>query len=117
MAKSVFQKSLHTASLLIFSAYFQKYEIFVYKSAKQAKDETFFSNLGLNVWRNQPEIANRSNTVAKVRQFSTECTNAFIANVYKIKENSNFLPDVCSSIVFFYTNRHFSYVTTPFYRC
>ena len=48
-ANSVFQKSLHTARLLIFSAYFQKYEIFVYESAKQAMDETFFSNLGLNV--------------------------------------------------------------------
>ena len=43
---------------------------------------TFSSNLGLNVWRNQPEIATHSNTVVKVRQFSTECTNAFIANVY-----------------------------------
>ena len=41
-ANSVFQKSLHTARLLIFSAYFQKYEIFVYESAKQAMDETFF---------------------------------------------------------------------------
>ena len=84
MANSVLQKSLHTARLLIFSAYFQKYEIFVYKSAKQAMDETFFSNLGLNFLRNQPEIANHSNIVVKVRQFSTECTNAFIANVYII---------------------------------
>ena len=40
--QNVFQKSLHTARLLIFSAYFQKYEIFVYESAKQAMDETFF---------------------------------------------------------------------------
>ena len=48
-ANSVFQNVLHTARLLIFSAYFQKYEIFVYESAKQAMDETFFSNLGLNV--------------------------------------------------------------------
>ena len=45
-------------------------------------DELFFSNLGLNVCRNQPEIANHSNTVVKVRQFSTECTNTFIANVH-----------------------------------
>ena len=30
----------------------------------------------------QPEIANHSNIVVKVRHFSTECTNAFIANVY-----------------------------------
>ena len=41
-ANSVFQKSLHTARLLIFSAYFQKYEIFVYESAEQAMDETFY---------------------------------------------------------------------------
>ena len=41
-ANSVFQKSLHTARLLIFSAYIQKYEIFVYESAKQAMDEIFF---------------------------------------------------------------------------
>ena len=41
-----------------------------------------FSNLGLNVRRNQPKIANHSNTVVKVRQFSTECASAFIANVY-----------------------------------
>ena len=41
-ANSVFKKSLHTARLLIFSAYFQKYEIFVYESAKQAMYETFF---------------------------------------------------------------------------
>ena len=46
----------------------------------------FFSNLGLNVWRNQPEIANHSNTVVKARQFSTECTNALIANVYIASE-------------------------------
>ena len=46
----------------------------------------FFSNLGLNVWRNQPEIANHSNTVVKGRQFSTECTSAFIANVYIISK-------------------------------
>ena len=41
-AKTVFRKSLHTARLPIFSAYFQKYEIFVCESAKQAMDETFF---------------------------------------------------------------------------
>ena len=41
-ANSVFEKSLHTDRLLIISAYFQKYEIFVYGSAKQAMDETFF---------------------------------------------------------------------------
>ena len=40
-ANSVFQKLLHKARLLIFSAYFQKYEIFVHESAKQAMDETF----------------------------------------------------------------------------
>ena len=41
-SQQCFQKLLHTARLLIFSAYFQKYEIFVYESAKQAMDETFF---------------------------------------------------------------------------
>ena len=46
MANSVFQKSLYTARLLIFSAYFDKYEIFVYVSAKKAVDETF-SQLGI----------------------------------------------------------------------
>ena len=44
-----FPKSLHTASLLLFSAYLQKYEIFVYKSATRHMDETFFPYLGLNV--------------------------------------------------------------------
>ena len=48
-ANNVFQKSLHTARLLKFSTNFQKYEIFVYESAKQPMDETFFSNLGLNI--------------------------------------------------------------------
>ena len=41
-SNSVFQNMLHTACLLIFSVYFQKYKIFVYESVKQPMEETFF---------------------------------------------------------------------------
>ena len=39
---TLFSKIVACSLLAIFSAYFQKYEIFVYESAKQAMDETFF---------------------------------------------------------------------------
>ena len=74
----------------------------------------FFSNLGLNVWRNQPKIANHLNTVVKVRQFSTECTNAFIANVYMKSKKIVISYQLSVRPSVFYTNRHFSGVTTPF---
>ena len=78
---SVLQKLLHAAHSLKFSTQFQKYELYVYESAKQPMAETL-SNLGLNICRNETGIASHLNTNVKVRQFSTECTYAFGINMH-----------------------------------
>ena len=88
----------------------------MYQSAKQAMDETFFQ-LGIECLKKSAEIANHLNTVVKVHQFSTECTNAFIANVYIKSKKIVISYQMSVRPSFFYTNRHFSGVTTPFYRC
>ena len=49
---------------------------------KIGNGHNFCSNLGLNVCRHEPAIANRLNTNVKVRQFSTECTNTFDINMH-----------------------------------
>ena len=58
-----------------------------------------FSNLGLNVCRNVPAIANHTNANVKVSQLSTICTNGFDIN---IEEKSILLPDMGSAIDFLF---------------
>ena len=77
-----FPKIVAYSSLAYIFCIFSKVRDLCVRIRQTGYGRKFFSNLGLNVWRNQPEIANHSNTVVKVHQFSTECTNAFIANVY-----------------------------------
>ena len=77
-----FPKIVAYSSLAYIFCIFSKVQDLCVRIRQTGYGRNFFSNLGLNVWRNQPEIANHSNTVVKVRRFSTECTNAFIANVY-----------------------------------
>ena len=77
-----FPKIVAYSSLAYIFCIFSKVRDLCVRIRQTGYGRNLFSNLGLNVWRNQPEIVNHSNTDVKVRHFPTEYTNAFIANVY-----------------------------------
>ena len=56
-------------------------------------------------------------TIVKVRRFSTEYTNAFIANVYRTSKKIIVYNRMSVRPLTFYPIRHLTGVTTPFYRC
>ena len=96
MFKSVLYKSLEAARMFIFSAYFQKYELFGDRCAEQPMADLEFSNSGLNIWRIETEMTFHSNRYGKISLFPTKITISFIANIYIAPEKQIISCRVCA---------------------